>query len=57
MKTLVINGRDSDGVDTVGVAIKVTLISEMSTIAASENKNRTLSATTVVDSVDESLLD
>ena len=55
MKTHVINGRDGDRVDTVGVTIKVALISEVSTVATSENINRALSVTTVVDSVDESL--
>ena len=57
MKTLVINGGDSDRVDTVGVTIKVALISVLSTVPTSENKNRTFSATAVVDSVVESLLD
>ena len=56
MKTHVINGRDGDRVDTVGVAIKVALISVVSAVATSENINRTLPSTTVIDSVHESLL-
>ena len=57
MKTHIINGRDGDRVDAVGVAIKVALIFEVSTVATSENINRTFSTTTAVDSIDESLLD
>ena len=37
-------------------AIEVALISVVSAIATSENINRTLPTTTVIDSVDESLL-
>ena len=57
METHIINGRDGDRVDTVGVAIEVALISVVSAVATSENINRTLPSTTVIDSVDESFLD
>lgn len=55
VKTLMIDGCDCDGIDTVCVAVKVTLVFMGCAIPASVNKNGAFPATTIGDTIDDGL--
>jgi len=55
MKTLMVDGCDCDGIDTVCVAIKVTLVFMGCAVPTSVNKDRAFPATTIGDTIDDGL--
>ena len=55
MKTLMVDGCNCDGINTVRVAIKVTLVFMGCAVPASVNKNRAFPATSIGDTVNDGL--
>lgn len=56
MKALVVYGRDSYGVDAVGIAVKITLITGQRAISTGEYEYGALSMSSVLDTIEEGLV-
>lgn len=57
VETLEIDCRDRDGVDTIGVTIKVALVTRPSTVSTGKDKYRSLATTPTLDTVQNRTFD
>ena len=55
MKAFVINRRDSDRVDAIGVTVEIALVSRSSAIPAGEDEDGALSSSAIVDAIQDCL--
>ncbi len=56
MKSHVVDGRYSDRIDAVRIAVEIALVAMICTVAASENKDRAFAVSTLVDTINHRLL-
>lgn len=57
METLSIDGTNGDGVDTIRVTVKITLIVDGTTVATGEDENATFTTSTFLNPVQHGLED